>query len=94
MLNGRKEKVFCGERVKISGSAVVADSIIWDNVTIEDDARVSRAIIGDDVKIKAGERFENAAIVRADMLEHCENIPEKALKGKIVGENYVVPLIQ
>jgi hypothetical protein len=51
-------------------------------------------IIADDVKIEAGEHFENAAIVRAEMVRNCDEIPEKALKGYIQGENYIVPLIE
>ena len=94
MLDGQKEKVVKGANVKISDSAIVKDSVIWDDVSIADGARISKSIIGDGVKIRAGEKFENAAIVRADMLEHCAEIPEKALKGKVVGENYVVPFNQ
>ncbi len=94
MLDGQKEKVFKGENVKISDTASVKDTVVWDNVSIADDARIARAIIGDNVKIRRGERFENVAIVRADMLAHCAEIPEKALKGTVIGENYVVPLNQ
>ncbi len=93
MLNGQKEKIVKGANVKISGSASVKDSVIWDDVSIAESARISRAIIGDGVKISEGEKFENVAIVRADMLAHCAKIPEKALKGEVVGENYVVSLI-
>jgi len=28
------------------------------------------------------------------MLDHSDEIPEKALKGEMVGDNYVVPLDQ
>ncbi len=94
MLNGQTEKIVKGANVKISASASVEDSVIWDNVSIADNAKISRTIIGDGVKIGAGENFENAAIVRADMLAHCDEIPEKSLKGEIVGENYVVPFNQ
>ena len=94
MLNGQKDKIIKGVNVNISASASVKDSVIWDDVTIEDGARISKTIIGDGVKIRAGEQFENAAIVRAEMLEHCGAIPEKALKGFLQGENYVVPLNQ
>jgi len=94
MLDGQKEKVVKGTNVRISDSAIVKDSVIWDDVSIGDGARISKSIIGDGVKIRAGEKFENAAIVRADMLEHCAEIPEKALKGRVVGENYVVPFNQ
>jgi len=94
MLNGQKEKVVKGENVKISASATVKDSVIWDDVSIADGAQISKTIIADDVKIGKDERFENVAIVRAEMLAHCDEIPEKALRGYTHGENYVVPLNQ
>ncbi len=92
MLNGAS--VLAGNNCIVSGRATVKDSIMWDNVTIGDDAHLYRTIIADDVTIPAGEHFENAAIVRAEMVRNCEEIPEKALKGYIQGENYIVPLIE
>lgn len=87
-------RVQAGNNCIVSGRATVKDSIMWDNVSIGDDAHLYRTIIADNVKIVAGEHFENAAIVRADMVRNCEEIPEKALKGYIQGENYIVPLIK
>jgi NDP-sugar pyrophosphorylase family protein len=92
MLNG--EKVCQGENCNIDKTATVTNSVIWDNVTVEANAKINRTIIADDVKIKQGEIYENVAIVRAEMLTHCDEIPEKALKGEYIGENYVVPLNQ
>lgn len=91
MMNGAS--VCAGENCVVSGRATVRDSVMWDNVSIADDAHLYRTIIADDVKIEAGEHFENAAIVRAEMVRNCDEIPEKALKGYIQGENYIVPLI-
>jgi len=92
MMNGAN--VCAGENCVVSGRATVRDSIMWDNVKIGDDAHLYRTIIADNVVIEAGEHYENAAIVRADMVRNCEEIPEKALKGYIQGENYIVPLIE
>jgi NDP-sugar pyrophosphorylase family protein len=92
MMNGAS--VLAGENCIVSGRAVVRDSIMWDNVSIGDDAHLYRTIIADNVRIEPGEHFENAAIVRADMVRNCKEVPEKALKGYIQGENYVVPLIE
>jgi NDP-sugar pyrophosphorylase family protein len=86
--------VHAGENCMVSGRATVKDSIMWDNVSIGDDAHLYRTIIADNVRIEAGEQFENAAIVRAEMVRNCREIPEKALKGYIQGENYIVPLIE
>jgi NDP-sugar pyrophosphorylase family protein len=84
--------VFAGENCAISPKAAISDSVIWDDVKIEDGARLHRTIVADGVTIKAGEQFSDAAIIRAEMLAHCDEIPEKAQKGFVRGENYVVPL--
>jgi hypothetical protein len=51
-----------------------------------------RTIVADGVTIPDGSHFENAAIVRAEMVRQCDEIPEKALKGYIQDDNYIVPL--
>ena len=81
-----------GRNCVLTGAASLKDSIIWDNVTIGDGATLYRTIIADGVTIAPGEHFENVAIVNADMVRNCAEIPEKALKGYIQGDNYIVPL--
>ena len=82
-----------GDGCRIAESAAIGNSVLWDDVEIGEDVRLDRTIIADGVKIENGAVFENAAIVRAEMLSHTSQIPEKALKGEYIGENYVVPLI-
>jgi len=94
MLNGRKEKIVRGENCRISNSAKISNTVIWDNVNIADGAQINKSIIADGVSINKGEKFENVAIVRAEMLGHGGEIPEKALKGFFRGENYIVPFAQ
>lgn len=84
--------VHFGKNCVLSGEASIKDSVIWDDVTIGDGVALYRTIVADGVKIEPGEHFENAAIVRADMVRSCDEIPEKALKGYVQGDNYVVPL--
>ena len=84
--------VFKGSNCTISSDATVRDSVIWDDVTIAEDVSLYRTIVADGVTIDAGEHFENAAIVQAEMVRNCSDIPEKALKGYIQGNNYIVPL--
>ncbi len=90
MMDG--DDVFTGSNCEIATSASVRDSVIWDDVCISEDVSLYRTIIADRVELAPGEHFENAAIVRADMVRNCDEIPEKALKGYIQGENYIVPL--
>lgn len=84
--------VFKGANCTISPAATVRDSVIWDDVTVSADVHLYRTIIADGVTIDSGEHYENAAIVRAEMVRNCTDIPEKALKGYIQGDNYIVPL--
>lgn len=84
--------VFAGANCHISSAASIRDSVLWDDISVADDVNLYRTIIADGVSIESGEHYENAAIVRADMVRNCEEIPEKALKGYIQGENYIVPL--
>jgi NDP-sugar pyrophosphorylase family protein len=88
----RNGNVHFGSNCTVAGAASLKDSVLWDNVTVGDGASLYRTIVADGVRIEPGEHFENAAIVRADMVRSCEEIPEKALKGYIQGENYIVPL--
>jgi NDP-sugar pyrophosphorylase family protein len=84
--------VHFGHNCVMAGAVSLKDSVIWDDVTIGDGATLYRTIIADGVTILPGEHYENAALVRADMVRSCKEIPEKALKGYIQGDNYVVPL--
>ncbi len=88
----RSGDVHFGRNCRLEGAASLKDSVIWDDVTIGNGASLYRTIVADGVKIAPGEHFENAAIVRADMVRSCREIPEKALRGYVQGENYVVPL--
>src|SRR5688572_30224195 len=90
MLDGKENCI--GSRCSVADSAHVRDSIMWDDVTVGEDVNLYRTILADDVEIPAGTHFENAAIVRAEMLRNTDEMPEKALKGYIQGENYIVPL--
>lgn len=90
MMEGRD--VFRGLNCEVANGSSVRDSIMWDDVTIGEEVSLYRTIVADGVIIEDGEHFENAAIVRAEMVRNCAEIPEKALKGYIQGENYIVPL--
>ncbi|MGD9589674.1 MAG: sugar phosphate nucleotidyltransferase [Pyrinomonadaceae bacterium] len=84
--------VFTGSDCRLEPSAVIRDSVLWDRVVVGEGVSLYRTIIADGVEIQPGEHFENAAIVSAEMLRNCDEIPEKALRGYIQGENYIVPL--
>jgi NDP-sugar pyrophosphorylase family protein len=80
-----------GEGSRISKDADVTRSVLWENVSIDSGARVRRAVLGDGVHIKEGEVIENAAVVRASLVEGVEP-PAKALRGETRGAYFVVPL--
>ncbi len=87
--NGR---IICGEGCAISGEANVEDCVLWDRVAIEAGASISRSVIGDGVTIASGERIENAVVVRADLVDPNEEMPDKAQKGYFEGDKYIVPI--
>ena len=93
MLNGKKDRLVLGKNNVIDSSASVVESVIWDDVTIGRNARVRHSVIGDGVNIKDGTNYENVVVVHAEMLSHCDGIPQKALKGEFDGDNYVVSLL-
>jgi NDP-sugar pyrophosphorylase family protein len=80
-----------GDNCFISAEANVLETILWDDVTIEAGARVRRAVLGDGVRVGRGETIENAAVVRAALVEGTDP-PPKALPGEVRGDNFVVPL--
>jgi NDP-sugar pyrophosphorylase family protein len=80
-----------GDHCFMSEAAVVTETVLWDDVTIEAGAHVSRAVLGDGVRIRSGETIENAAVVRAALVENVEP-PPKALRGEVRGDNFVVSL--
>ncbi len=90
MMNGANLCV--GERCTISTDADVSNSVLWDDVVVPGDVSLTRVIAADGVEFSSGDRYENAAVVRADMVARCPEIPERALPGYNHGSNYIVPL--
>lgn len=90
MMNG--PNVWFGHNNLIAPTAEIRDSVLWDDVIVHDNVSLYRTILADGVTIPEGTRLENAAVVRADMVRRCEEIPEKALQGYVLDENYIVPL--
>jgi NDP-sugar pyrophosphorylase family protein len=80
-----------GAACTIALDADVTEAILWDRVHIETGARVHRAVLADGVRITSGETIENAVVVPAALVSG-KVAPSKALKGHLVGENFVVPL--
>jgi len=66
---------------------------LWDDVTIEAEAKVSRSVLGDGVFVPSGVSVEDAVIVRSQTIAG-KRVPAKALPGKIKGDNFVVCLSQ
>ena len=91
LLAEQNKRLYAGARSEIAAGAEVDRSILWDDVLVARGARVNGAVLGDGVRISSGEVIENAAVVRAGLIT--DSIPpEKALKGELRGENFVVPL--
>jgi NDP-sugar pyrophosphorylase family protein len=77
----------------VEPGADVREAVLWEDVRVEAGARVRRAILGAGVRVGRGEVIEDAAVVRAALVQAGER-PPKALAGEVRGENFVVPLAQ
>jgi NDP-sugar pyrophosphorylase family protein len=93
LLRQKGRDLYTGRNASIDESAEVRESILWDEVTIESGASARRTIVGDGVRVRAGERFQDAVVVRADLVAGREP-PAKAFKGRVEGEKFVVSLSQ
>ena len=71
--------------------AKIRDAILWNDVVVEDDARVIRSVIGDGVCVRAQDAFEDSVVVRAELVAGMTP-PAKALKGRFQDDKFVVPL--
>jgi NDP-sugar pyrophosphorylase family protein len=85
--------VFAGHESKIEDFGEVRECVLWDNVTIEGGARVSRAVVGDGVRIRSNQIVQGAVMVRADLVAG-KTPPAKARKGYQQDDKFVVPLSQ
>jgi NDP-sugar pyrophosphorylase family protein len=83
--------ITAGAGCTIDGEADVTEAILWDRVKIDAGARVHRTVLADGVRVANGETIQNAVVVPAALISG-KVPPAKALKGHLMGENFVVPL--
>jgi NDP-sugar pyrophosphorylase family protein len=93
LLRQQGRDVYTGRNPSIEESAKVHDSILWDDVVVEKGATVRRSVLGDGVRVPAGETWEEAIVVRRELVVGSKP-PSKALKGQMIGDNFVVSLLQ
>ena len=93
LLRSQDRDVYEGENARIEPGAEVRESILWNNVVIEKGARVQRVVLGDGVRVPADEHLQNAVVVCAKVVSDLTP-PAKALKGEVIGDNFVVLLSQ
>lgn len=55
----------CGARTSVSSTAVVADSILWDNVLVEEDVTLDRCIVTDNVRLPRGTQLVRSLVLPA-----------------------------
>jgi len=91
MLREKGDAFSRGRNNRLATNARIVDSVLWDNVEVSDSARVDRAVLADNVRIGANEVISNAVVVPRALIEG-KSSPEKALRGVVQGENFVVPL--
>src|SRR5207244_7568045 len=90
LLRAQARDTYTGRNPSIDQTDV-HDSILWDDVVVERGASVRRAVLGDAVRVPAGDRIDDAVVVRANLVAGVTP-PVRALKCEIKGENFVVSL--
>jgi NDP-sugar pyrophosphorylase family protein len=80
-----------GDGSAVNAGAEVSESVLWEEVHVEEGARVRRSVLGAGVRVGRGEVYENVAVVRAELVEGVER-PEKGLRGEVRGSNFVAPI--
>src|SRR2546426_7537354 len=93
LLKAQGRNVDLGRNCLVDEAAQVRDSVLWNDVSVAEGARVQRAVIGDGVQIPARQLVENQVVVRADLVASRVR-PAKALPGRVEGDNFVVRLSQ
>jgi len=91
LLQERNESNFLGKNTAVATEASVTDSILWDNIEVEENAEVNRAVVADNVRVGSGEIVQNSIIVARKLVEG-KTPPEKAMKGYFTDDSFVVPL--
>jgi NDP-sugar pyrophosphorylase family protein len=93
LLKSHGETIYLGTNSSIQDGAEVQNSILWNDVEVEGGGTITGSIIGDGVCVQANERWDDAVVVRAELVAG-HTPPAKALKGHTIGDKFVVPLSQ
>ncbi|MCU0611789.1 MAG: NDP-sugar synthase [Candidatus Eisenbacteria bacterium] len=74
-----------GKGVRVSGSARVSESVLWDGVVVERLARIHQCILADGVRIPSGRTLDRVAVVPLDRAGHDP-------RGEVLDDNLVVAI--
>jgi NDP-sugar pyrophosphorylase family protein len=91
LMKSSGNSISVGAGCTIEEETKISQAILWDRVRVEKGARVRRSVLADGVTIKSNDLVENAIVVPAALIEG-KVPPQKAMKGYLQGENFVVPL--
>ncbi len=94
LLHKEGQSVVRGAGCKIAEGAMVSDSILWDDVTVERGAVVRQAVLAEGVRIPTNSRIERAVVVRREVVQKG---PEDRQRVEIAaieeaGDNLIVHL--
>jgi NDP-sugar pyrophosphorylase family protein len=91
MLKETRQPYVAGADCTVDQSAKIDEAVIWDNVTVSAGAQIRRSVLADDVQVAAGTVLENCVVVPRTLVEG-RTPPEKAVRGRFEGQNFIVPL--
>jgi NDP-sugar pyrophosphorylase family protein len=91
MLKEARQPYVAGADCIVDQSARIDEAVLWDNVTVGAGGQIRRSVLADDVQVGAGAVIENSVVVPRSLVEG-KTQPEKALRGRFEGQNFIVPL--
>jgi NDP-sugar pyrophosphorylase family protein len=96
LMKREERDVELGRGSVVEEGAGVTESVLWEEVRVAAGAVVRRCVLGAGVRVERGEVFEDAVVVRAELvraeLERGVEPPPKGLKGEFRGSNFVAPI--
>jgi NDP-sugar pyrophosphorylase family protein len=96
LMKSEGRDVELGPGSTVEDGASVTESVLWESVRVDAGAFVRRCVLGAGVRVEHGEVFEDAAVVRAELVraELVRGVepPPKGLKGEFHGSNFVASI--
>jgi NDP-sugar pyrophosphorylase family protein len=87
------QDLWIGQRCRVDSSATIDGSVLWDDVNVGADCRVTNCILTDRVSIPAGTRLDGLAVVPLSATSGHHQATDALAGAEQVGELLTVPIV-